>query len=351
MKVAVLILVILGLLAAGAAAVLVETLKFNPMANREVPVVEILVAQQDLTSRTRLEAKHVEVQKAPSTGLPVGYFSNPAQAIGKVLKLNVAKGEILTMSLCVAKGSIDDLLRPGMLAFPAQFSRRFTAFELLYPGCIVDVFATFPLRDRARGDSVVTPLLQNIQVLAVGIDTVIPQEEEKAGIAAPNKRSAGGYVPVTLEVNARQAAALQLAMEQGTLGLAMRSQTDKSLNPMEPMVVKEGQLVAGSEALDPQMLALVGRIQQMLGQKPIVDPNAPVLQPKALVDPNLKPAVATAPVPMPTFASGIQEEPKKASTMQVTVIRGANVKQEDVPLGEEVGQGEPNAVKTKEGGV
>ncbi len=357
MKVAVLILVILGLLAAGAAAVLVQTLKFNPMANREVPVVEILVSQQDLSARTRLEAKHVEVKKAPSTGLPVGYFSNPAQAIGKVLKLNVAKGEILTMSLCVAKGSIDDLLRPGMLAFPAQFSRRFTAFELLYPGCIVDVFATFPLRDRARGDSVVTPLLQSIQVLAVGIDTVIPpQEDEKAGVPGP-KRSSGGYVPVTLEVNARQAAALQLAMEQGTLGLAMRGQTDKSLNPMEPMVVKEGQLVAGSEALDPAMLALVGRIQQMLGQQPIVDPNAPVRQPKpapALVDPNLKPAVATEPVaPVPTFVSGIQEEPKKTSTMQVTVIRGANVKQEDVPLGDQVGpnEGEPNAVGAKEGGV
>jgi hypothetical protein len=144
-------------------------------------------------------------------------------------------------------------------------------------------------------------------------------------------------------------------MEQGTLGLAMRGQTDKSLNPMEPMVVKEGQLVAGSEALDPQMLALVGRIQQMLGQKPIADPNAPVaeLRTAPLVDPNLKPAVAAEPGPVPTFVSGFQEEPKRPTTMQVTIIRGANVKQEDVPLGEQAGQGEgePNDVGAKEGGV
>jgi pilus assembly protein CpaB len=185
MKAAVLILIILGVLAAGAAAVLVQTLKLNTAKTEQVATVDILVAKEGLPARTRLEEGHVQVQKAPVTGLPVGYFSNPAQAIGKILKVNVVKGEVLSLSSCVAKGSIDDLLRPGMLAFPAQFSRRFTAFELLYPGCIVDVFATFPLRDRARGDSVVTPLLQSIQVLAVGIDTVIPpQEEEKAGAGA-----------------------------------------------------------------------------------------------------------------------------------------------------------------------
>ena len=58
-------------------------------------------------------------------------------------------------------------------------------------------------------------------------------------------KAGGAYWP------ARQAAALQLAMEKGTLGLAMRNPNDKGWNPMEPMVVKEGQLTAASEALDP----------------------------------------------------------------------------------------------------
>ena len=79
--------------------------------------------------------------------------------------------------------SVDDLLRPGMLAFQIPLSRGATPVDLLYPGCFVDVFATFPLYDRQKGEAVVTPLLQNIRVLGVRDETVVttPTEEKKPG--------------------------------------------------------------------------------------------------------------------------------------------------------------------------
>ena len=335
MKLAVIVLVMLGIVAAGAATILVQALP--ALKQKEIPKVDVLVAASDLPARTRLTEEDVVVEQVPRTGLPQGFFMAPAQAVGKVLKLAVAKGEILTDGSCIAKGSIDDLLRPGFLAFPTPMPRRTASVELLYPGCIVDVFATFALRDREKGDAVVTPLLQSIQVLAIAADTVIPPANEKEAAEQTARRRTGGSsgsVTVTLEVTARQAAALQLALDKGTLGLAMRNPTDKGWNPMEPMVVKEGQLTAASEALDPQTLALVTSLQRILNPETMADPNASQTPAGATAtvqpDPNnlfnLPPVPALAPIP------GVQ--PRK-STMQITVIRGQKVEETEVEMNEQ----------------
>jgi Flp pilus assembly protein CpaB len=239
------------------------------------------------------------------------------------------------------------MLRPGMLAFQIPLQRRSTAVDLLYPGCIVDVFATFPLTNSDKGEAVVTPLLQNIQVLAIEDETVVPQESEGGSVAPTPRRqpSMSGSATVTLEVNSRQAAALQLALERGTLGLAMRNPLDKEWNPMEPMVVKEGQLTAGSEALDPATLALFGSLQRMLiGGTTTPDANS--VAPTSTVassDPNapvpVLPIVAPAPVP------GLEP---KAPARQVTVIKGSKV--EDVEVKEEQ-QGQDAELEPQEGDV
>jgi pilus assembly protein CpaB len=338
MKVAVLLLVVLGLLAAGSAAFLFQFLqqrKAEDAASQEPQLVDVLVAAKDLSARTRLTGENVRVDRVPPVGLAPGYFTSPAQAIGKILKLAVIKGEVISEAICAAKGSVDDLLRPGMLAFAAPFPRETSVFDLLYPGCVVDVFATFPLRDRDKGEAVVFPLLQNVQVLAVGTDTVIPATEEGKTAGTGKSR---GFAIVTLEVNARQVGALQLALQQGRLGLAMRNPTYKGWNPMEPMVVKEGQLTAASETLDPQTLALFGRIQQMLASSDsTLDPNVLLTlrppKPAAAPEPNAPPADASAVGPIPDYMGAIGE--RQRSAWQMTVIRGQKVDQEELELAPE----------------
>ncbi len=311
MRVAVMVLIVLGLVAAGAAAMLVRALKANVASKDGVAQVSVLVAEVNLPARTRLTRQHVTVQQVSESGLPQGHLSDQAQAIGKVLKVPVVKGQPLTLTHLIAKDSIDDLLRPGMLAFPAPLPRRSISTDLLYPGCIVDVFATFPLRRSDKGEAVVTPLLQNIQILAVENNTVIPPANQKEGAeGAARKRSSSNStnVMVTLEVTARQAAALQLALEQGTLGLALRNPNDKSLNPMEPMVVKEGQLTSASQTLDPQTLTLFNNLQQILGNQP---------------------AVAASPAAAPEIPATLQQ---KTPAWRVTVIRGRKVEETELRL-------------------
>jgi len=337
MKWAVVILLVLGLLTAGSTAVLFGWVQARnaKAASQNTPVVSVLVAQADLPARTRVAAEQVKVDQVPRTGLPAGYFTNQAQAIGKTLKVAVAKGQPLTGSCFLSETAIDDLLKPGMLAFQISLTRRSTAVDLLYPGCIVDVFATFPLQDRKRGDAVVTPLLQNIQVLGVRDQTVVSTRDEKNG--TKKSASPSGDVTVALEVNARQAAALQLAMEKGTLGLAMRNPLDKNPNPIEPMVMKEGQLTASSEAMDPATLMLYNKLQEMLGNKPLVDVNSPPVA-RAVVDPNSNPA------------EGLGGLPERKSTVTITVIRGSKVEEAQVKQEQKEGEEAPPA-EAKEAGV
>jgi Flp pilus assembly protein CpaB len=336
MKVAIVVLLMLGVLAAGSTAVLFGWVQAkNLRQSSQVAMVDAVLAQADLPARTRLVADHVRVEQVPKTGLPTGCYMSPAQAIGKTLKIAVVKGQPLAASCCLPETAIDDLLKPGMLAFQISLARRSTAVDLLYPGCIVDVFATFPLQDRKRGEAVTTPLLQNIQVLGVRDETVISASEEKEKDGSfLSRKSAGhsGDVTVALEVTSRQAAALQLAMERGTLGLAMRNPLDKNLNPTDPMVVKEGQLTASSEAMDPQTLALVNQLQQMLGNRPVVDANSPAAVVPAGPD--------TSGPSIPPYFGRIAQ---KQSTWPMTIIRGQKVEEAEIKLKDDHGEETPPA--------
>jgi Flp pilus assembly protein CpaB len=347
MKFAVVLLVVFGVVAAGAATIFVQSLSF--FNNKEIPTVDVLVAAGDLEARTPLSEALVESKKLPTTGLPPDYVANWSQVAGKILIVPVVKGQPFASSQFIAKNSVDDLLREGMLAFPVHLSRRVTAENLFYPGCVVDVFATFPLSNRDRGEAVVTPLLQNIRVLGVANETVVSGvPDEKTGQA---KRSGGSSdAVVTLEVNSRQAAALQLAMERGTLGLAMRNPNDKGWNPMEPMVVREGQLTAASETLDPQTLAWVTSIQRMLNPQIGRDPNVPaepnfpkrpVAAPPAVLthDPNTALNMATA-ASQPQTVPGVAPASK---TRTVELIKASDRKEVEVEKGEEATQEETPA--------
>jgi hypothetical protein len=221
-----------------------------------------------------------------------------------------------------------------MPAFQISLTRRTTAVDLLFTGCIGDVFATFPLQDRKKGNAVTTPLLQNMQALGVRDETVISaaeQKERNTPFISRRSGSPGGDVTVALEVTPRQAAALQLSMERGTLGLAMRDPRDKNLNPTEPMILKEGQLTASSGTMDPQTPMLVNQLQEMLGNKPPADVNQP---PMALTR-------VDAGVNMAPLAAGpASEYPEimspRRSTWLMAIIQGPKVEEAELKSGDTV---------------
>ncbi|MHC4704920.1 MAG: Flp pilus assembly protein CpaB [Planctomycetota bacterium] len=175
---------------------------------------------------------------------------------------------------------------------------------LLYPGCFVDVLFTAKLSGRdPRGEAIATPLLEEIQLLAIGGESVITHgngEESKS-----SQRTSSRGLAVTLLVDSRQAAALQLAAENGIISLAMRNPLDKKKGDREPMVLSQGQLADLASVL----------MLEDLAKEPEEVPAA-------------VPPVSAEPIP-PATPNETRKSPKRRA---VTVIRGNNSEVEELTI-------------------
>lgn len=306
MRLAVVVLVMLGLVAAGAGVLLVNAIRANP----EEKTVNALVAQTNLAADTAMEDEHLKLDEVPEKDLPVGYLTNPAQAIGKVLTIEVTEGQTLTASILRPKNRLEDFLEPGMRAISMPCS-KIVGSTLLGPGSIVDLHVTFPLRDRKLGQSlVISGLLQQLRVLVVGDDSIVPQTEGKRVTSRSSSRNS----ELSLEVTDAQASIVQLALGSGTVTLPLRSRSDRKFKKVQPMVWKEGKMVPFGPLLDPEDPA---GVMHMLSALPVGQPVAE----EAIADPNDPNAVIAVAVP-PTQDQGNGADQPDLRHWKVTVHKG-----------------------------
>jgi pilus assembly protein CpaB len=241
------ILGFLGIAAALCAAVLVVALKARPLkavAYSPAADVRILVAAEKLPAMTVVNAGAVQDKMVPRTALPEGYLTDSSQIIGKVLALPVEQGQPLTKRLFPTEGSgfeLAGMLPPGKRAVSVSLPEYSGLEGILYPGSIVDVMAAFDLKANNKyGSAVSTTLLENVQVLAVEDLTVTADKEEPQTTAQKDIGKRG--ILVTLMVDPKQAEALQLAMEHGSVSLAMRNPLDSERSQSDATLLSEGQL-------------------------------------------------------------------------------------------------------------
>ena len=180
MKWAIVVLIIFGLLAALSASLLVNALRSETTGDPKLSgkgEVKAVVAVKSLPARSLITPQDITVKNVPRKGLAATYFSEPEQVVGKVLRVPVAEGKVLTQSELLTGGSGVQLaatLQPGMRAVSVPVSIHSVMGGMLYPGCIVDVIATFRLSDQAdRGQAMSTTLLRGIQVLAIQNASVV----------------------------------------------------------------------------------------------------------------------------------------------------------------------------------
>jgi len=274
MKIAVIILVLLGLVAAGASAVVVQMLAAR---NAEAtPMVQVVQAQGVIPALTPLKREHMVEGKAPPSGLPNGYLSSTAQAIGRVLRVPIEEGQVLAQEYFVPEGTASDMIRlipPGMLAYSATLSGGAVNRHLLYPGCVVDILAVFGLSRSAKGQAVALTLLQNIQLVAIENETVLSHP----ALEGESKRRAAGSrdrFVVTFKVDPEEAKALQLAAQYGRIAVALRNPTDTDRRNVVAMVLNQGQLSQWAQDLDPG--ALLKTMREMIVGESTADPNQPL---------------------------------------------------------------------------
>jgi pilus assembly protein CpaB len=120
---------------------------------------------------------------------------------------------------------------PGKRAMSITLNDWSGMAGLLYPGSVVDVLVSFKtLGDEAanqRNDEMMsTTLLQGLQVMAIGSQSIADDEFKDKDPGALAQRGQINTRMVTLLVNPKQAEILQLAMNSGSISLAMRNPLD-----------------------------------------------------------------------------------------------------------------------------
>lgn len=330
MKWAIVVLIVLGLLAALSAILLVNALRTEKDTLGGKGDVTAVVAKMTLPSMSWITSQHIEVKEVPRKGLAVDYFSDPVQVIGKVLAVPITKGQVLTRSNLITEGSGAQLataLPQGMRAVSIPISKHSVMGGLLYPGCLVDVIATFRLRRtrEAKGEALSTTLLRGIQVLAVQNETIFTkadQDQQKAKV-----RQSSRDITVTLMVDSRQAEALQLAMNNGKITLAMRNPLDRQDVESDAMVLSQGRLAKLGQILGSSVSTTYGRMPEFNEEGELVltdsnDPNQPQQR--------ISTGVTTESQRLERFFGDMGRSPQ----WQVTVIRGKDVKEEILEMGE-----------------
>jgi Flp pilus assembly protein CpaB len=306
MKLGVIILVIFGLVAAGSAAVLVTTMQLKPSnKTKTVQQIEVAVLKKDLPAMVAVTVDDFTKQTVPKNALPKGNVSAPTQVIGRILAVPAVKGQILTEECFITQGSGAQLaaaLPAGMRAFTVVLSSRGIPDRLLlYPGCSVDVLYTARLSSQdSRGQAMSATILRGIQVLAVEGNSVVKNPQAEEGSKPASARNSGSP-QVTLLVDPKQAEALQLAMENGSISLTVRNPLDKNMGQMDATILNQDQLTLFGSAMTLKELSAEQQKQRL-------DRMAELLA--ALTDPNRN---TTAKVATATDANAPAKEQAVAS--------------------------------------
>jgi pilus assembly protein CpaB len=231
----------LGLVAALSASVLVGASGARKAQTKESNEIAVVIAKAGLPPMTKIDAAAITTKKVARAQAPAGSFAEEVQVVGQVLIVPMVEGQAFTKACFAPEGSGFHLaanLPKGMRAISIAMADYSGLDGLLYPGSCVDVIASFDMRGKGSNQQgiISKTLLQGVQVLAVDNRTVVSQ-----GADAETKKS-DKKKRVTILVDDKQAQMVQLAMQHGTVTLALRNPTDigENLDPKVTMLSELG---------------------------------------------------------------------------------------------------------------
>jgi len=263
MKVAVITLVLLGVVAAVSAAVLIAALTARPASASTTAdeQLEVLLAARDLPEMTLVDAASVKTRKILKSQLPPDVLRNAVQVVGQVTTQRMVADQPFTSSCFAREGKgvyLATAITPGKRAMSIQLSDWSGMAGLLYPGSVVDVLVSFkPLEggNQSGGEMMATTLLQGLQVLAIGSQSIADQKYQDKNPGALAQSGQINTRMVTLLVDPKQAEILQLAMLNGSISLAMRNPKDAEQSARRLTRAREiASSLAGGVTSDPPPL-------------------------------------------------------------------------------------------------
>jgi pilus assembly protein CpaB len=251
---------------------------------------QVIVAERDLTMGTRLQPDMLQTLAWPRAAAIQGPLTTLDQAVGRVIRTPMLRGEPVLQSKLAPmgeKGGLSSVLAPGQRAVTVKVNEIMGVAGFALPGNFVDVMVNTP---DGQNQPVSKIVIERIRVLAVAQD--VSTNESKPRVVNA----------VTLQVTPQQAEQIDLARSVGTLSLVLRSHSDTI--PVQ---------TAGARKLDllPQVAAAV-----------VVAAAAKTTPPRPRA---ARPAPATTPTITPSLEPSAPPTPEPA---RLEVIRGLSLSQE-----------------------
>lgn len=322
MRTAVTLLVICGLVAAMCATLLVRML-VKPratVATPEAAEVQLIVAAKQLDAMTIVDAPATTVKTVKKEDAPPGAITNSVQVVGKVLTRPMAEGEVFTKSSFSTDQKVyfAAAITEGKRAVTISLQDHNGMAGILYPGSVVDVLVTMMGPGEGTSTAVSTTVLQGLQVIGVGTQTVAAEEEFKDKTpGALAKTGQINFRMITLLVTPKQAEILQLATKFGSVSLAMRNPRDNK--PVRQDITRMADMAGGTDRMGTNIARMIA--------------NAMSAMPK----PTTKPAAVAVATPDPFAASpkDSAKDPGKSNPLwEMLIMRGTSKETRSFPLSE-----------------
>ena len=227
----------LGTVAATCAAVLVAGLGADdgpqgPGETAAAAEVEVAVAARALAGLEVVDASAVATRRVARAALAATTCIDPVQVVGHVLLAPMEEGQVFTTDRFAVEGSAAQLaatIGAGQRAVSVTLADPMSTEDLLYPGCLVDVLFSRPSIDRE--DPLSSTLLQGVRVLGIGDRTIVAPGGPPSLVGTGGGNN-GRRPAVSLLVTPQQAQVLKLAMQEGSVTLALRNPSDAQPAPV-----------------------------------------------------------------------------------------------------------------------
>ncbi len=186
----------------------------------------VVVTTTDVSRGQRLQPEMLKLVDRPAKDVPKDAFVDPLLLTERVLKVNVAKGEILSevkLAPAGTMGGLSALISEGKRAITVRVNDVIGVAGFALPGNYVDIIVHTE-RDPGAGENVRRDALHVSKIVLERILVLAVAQEVSRDETKPKVVNA-----VTLEVTPEQAENLDLARGVGTLSLALRNQVDATV--------------------------------------------------------------------------------------------------------------------------
>jgi pilus assembly protein CpaB len=220
------------------AALLTWLVYAKSSGSKSIKTTPVIAANRDLPAGTRLTKRDLKKLNLADNDLPKTAILDETALLDRALLFPVSENEPITTSKVASLGGAEGLsatISQGKRAVSVPINDVSSAGGLIQPRSHVDVLFT---RTGSMREALTTTILQDVIVLSIGKQTEVAQGTDATKtVAKPQNPSA------TLMVTPEDARKLELAKNEGKIGLSLR-------NPLDRSTLDDNSAVT-AEALDP----------------------------------------------------------------------------------------------------